>query len=679
MPSTSVFWIHASNSTRFEQGYRDIAEYAGLPGREDPRVNILQLVYRWLSDWANGQWLMVLDNVDDDDVFFAVDKNVGGSMWQRKCVDQQQPLEAFLPQSSHGSIIITSRNSTAARNLVGSYGTIIKVGPMTETEAMGLLETKVPFGESSREDAKGLTQALECIPLAITHAAAYVVHRELTVADYLQRFHEKEANKARILNNNDAKDLRRDYSIRDPVVTTWQITFNQIRKTTPAATDLLALISMFDSQGIPECLLQNGADRLRFEDAIMPLMSFSLVRKQANKGFFEMHRLVQLSTREWLKSNNELLSWIHEALTAMVKVFPSGQYETWSLCQALLPHAKEVLAHESTSEEDILNRAAICKKVGWYLLERGEYAAGEVALRGALEARQKVLGQEDQDTLTSVSNLALILRKQGKYNEAESLDRQALKGREKVLGLEHPDTLLSVNSLAWVLQGLGKYDEAEPLNRRALKGREKVLGPEHPYTLCSVNSLAWVLQSQRKYYEAESMNRRALEEREKVLGPEHPDTFVSVNSLAWVLQSQGNYDAAEPLHRRALKGRENVLGLEHPDTLMSVSNLAWVLLRQEKFDEAEPLNRRALDGREKVLGLEHPLTLTSVSNLASILQGQGKYDEAESMNRRALEGREKMLGPEHPDTLVSVSKLISVLESQRKFDEVESLNRRALG
>ena len=52
------------------------------------------------------------------------------------------------------------------------------------------------------------------------------------------------------------------------------------------------------------------------------------------------------------------------------------------------------------------------------------------------------------------------------------MNRRALEGREKVLGKEHPDTLTSVNNLASVLQGQGKHEEAEQMNRRALEGRE---------------------------------------------------------------------------------------------------------------------------------------------------------------------------------------------------------------
>ncbi len=48
------------------------------------------------------------------------------------------------------------------------------------------------------------------------------------------------------------------------------------------------------------------------------------------------------------------------------------------------------------------------------------------------------------------------------------MHRQALVLKEKVLGPEHPDTLTSLNNLGAVLDRQGKYEEAEKMHRQAL-------------------------------------------------------------------------------------------------------------------------------------------------------------------------------------------------------------------
>jgi hypothetical protein len=56
---------------------------------------------------------------------------------------------------------------------------------------------------------------------------------------------------------------------------------------------------------------------------------------------------------------------------------------------------------------------------------------------------------------------------------AEKTEREALDAREKVLGKEQPDTLTSVHGLAEVLRSQGKYEVAEEIHRRALDGRRR--------------------------------------------------------------------------------------------------------------------------------------------------------------------------------------------------------------
>ncbi|KFZ20701.1 hypothetical protein V502_03050 [Pseudogymnoascus sp. VKM F-4520 (FW-2644)] len=55
------------------------------------------------------------------------------------------------------------------------------------------------------------------------------------------------------------------------------------------------------------------------------------------------------------------------------------------------------------------------------------------------------VGNEEASTLTSMNELGLALDDQGKYKEAEAMHRQTLALREKVLGKEYPDMLTSMN------------------------------------------------------------------------------------------------------------------------------------------------------------------------------------------------------------------------------------------
>ena len=242
----------------------------------------------------------------------------------------------------------------------------------------------------------------------------------------------------------------------------------------------------------------------------------------------------------------------------------------------------------------------------------------------ALRLVSKVVeGEEVEEELLLMNQVATMLREQGRLEEAEVVFRRGLAGNERVLGVDHPRTLISINNLGVLLKDQGKLEEAEVLYRRDLEGSERVLGADDPDTLISVNNLGWLLKDQGKLDEAEPLLRRALEEQERVLPVNHRDTLASVDSLGRLLQAQGKYDEAEPLLRRCLEEAERVFGVDHPDTLTSVDSLGDLLSAQGKYDEAELLHRRALEGQERVLRVNHPDTLHTRGNLGSLLMKRG--------------------------------------------------------
>jgi tetratricopeptide (TPR) repeat protein len=696
-----VFWVHASNTARLEQSFREIANQVKARGRKDPQADMFKLVHDWLRGEKNRQWLLVLDNADDAGVLSAEAgdnqelraDDGGGNNSNTEAL--RQHLSRYLPPSRHGCVLVTSRTKHAAMQLVEDSD-IIPIEPMDDAAAHALLHTKLGNkGKKSDSDSNNnvaeLAAALDHMPLALVQAAAYIRQRapRCSVQQYLEEYQQSDSRATSLLNHG-AGHLRRDKAASNAILITWQISFDYVRTSRQSAADLLSLMSFFDRQGIPEALLRVQVNDAvtdpeapasfddGFEDDILMLRDYSLVIVAADEKTFEMHGLVQLATRKWLHSHDQATKWLELALQVLATAFPSGQPETWATCRILLPHSTKLLDYKVDKDEAKLHRAKIATNTAWYLMLVGEYAIAEHTGDISVAMRQEVLGGKHHDTIISVSYLGLVLERQGKYKRAEAMHRRALQWYEEALGREHPHTLISINNLGSVLWNQGKFKEAEAMHRRALQGEEKVLGREHSSVLKSVSQLGSVLERQGKYDEAEAMHRRALQGNEMTLGREHPDTLISVDNLGLVLSSQGKYEEAGAMHRRALEGSEKVLGRAHPHTQISISQLGIVLSKQGKNDEAEAMHRRALQGYEKVLGREHPDTLTSVTQLGSVLSSQGKYEEAQAMHQRALQGKEKVLGRQHPDTLISVIDFGSLLECQGRHDEAEAMYRRAL-
>ncbi|KAF1936601.1 hypothetical protein EJ02DRAFT_327735, partial [Clathrospora elynae] len=510
-PDTWIFWVHASNSARLEEAFSDIAERVGLSSQPGAAADILPLVRKWLCNEANGRWLMIVDNADDE---LTVE-----SQKDRKSAS----LASLLPQSDHGAIIVTSRNVDVARSLVGRQQDVIMVGAMSEDEAIKLLRNKL--GDGPRDGATQLVKALDCIPLAIVQAAAYMdrLGPRMAVGRYLGEL-KGVAEKVQLLQKA-ASDIRRDGEALNSVLATWQISFEYIRQKRPSAGHLLSFMSFFNQEGIPEFMVRHYTDedsegqddllkicsevsQVDFEEDVAALRAFSLVGMTKREDEFEMHGLVQFATRIWLRSTNVERRWHGVFIQAIAQEFPNGEYANWARCRTLFPHVLPTIEQEGPTIKKTDEWALLLNNAGWYAWRQGLFAQAEDMVSRALGIRKEVLDADDPRILLSSSLLGSILTGLGKYEEAERMHRQTLATHEKVLGAEHPDTLATMNNLAGVLDSQGKYEEAERMYRQTLANSEKVLGAEHPSTLTTMNNLALVLDRQGKYEEAERMHRQ---------------------------------------------------------------------------------------------------------------------------------------------------------------------------
>jgi tetratricopeptide (TPR) repeat protein len=625
---------------------------------------------------------MVLDSVDDSDIFF--DEPL---QHEQGLVRNSQPtfMANYLPQSSNGSILVTSRNKDVAAKLTGGHNNIREVCVMDKSEGLELLRFKLQVAPS-KESAAELLSALDHIPLAISQAAAYINRRvHMDISCYVT---ELRANRKKdTLVGWESDDFRRDESASKSVMAAWKMSFDRIRLERPSAADLLSLLSFFNAQSIPgrvlrccnnissEVSTQYDAEKSSEEDLAL-LQAFSFVAVTAGSDTYEMHPLVQHCTRLWLSSFGDMKDCESQFIQLMAQAYPDATYETWEDCQELLPHVERLLEIEVEDETNIILWAQVLRDAVAFMVLQGTYKAAEGAATKLFSVCQKLLGPEHQVTLTSINALAYVMRAQGNYDDAETLWQQAFTGWVKTQGQDHKNTLSAASSLATVLHDLGKLHEAEKLYQQTLALCERTLGLDHDQTLETAVQLALVLHSLGRYEEAEKYHRYALEGKRKKFGIQHPRTLLSMNSLGGVLHAQEKYDEAEAYYRRALEGRKRILREKHPSILTSMNNLASNLSAQAKYAEAEILNRQVLEWREED-DKEHPDTFTSMSNLAQVLEAQGKHQEAEALSQRALQGRERKLGPDHLDTLLSKNNLALLLYGLQRYEEAAPLYQQA--
>ncbi|KAI5205800.1 hypothetical protein E4T39_02783 [Aureobasidium subglaciale] len=440
-PETWVFWIHASDTGRFEQSAREALDRLKVPGRDDPKANVFQLFHAWLEDQRNGTWLLVLDNADEADYLLqpltkGADHTSGG-----RGSANMNTIYDYLPISPNGAVLITTRYWEMAAGLVDDAD-ILTIEPMGEQSALSLLRNKLAI-QGDHEIAKQLVTVLEYMPLAISQAAAYINQRgpRFSIERYLDEFKRSEKSQTSLL-SVDLREHRRDRKAANSIMTTWQISFEHLRQFRPSAAELLSLMSFFDHQGIPESILQyrylpelhteeenryfvsdgdhddhaasiegctpdedhehsqnesddedstdsseiSQADE-DFEQDIIALRRYSFISDTSTGTVFRMHRLVQLATRLWLRSHNGETYWLEQSLLGLDWAFPSDTTGYWADCTALLPHARLALDLKPQTPAASLTLASISIKAGCHLwlygsaTEAGLFVTNSVAVR----------------------------------------------------------------------------------------------------------------------------------------------------------------------------------------------------------------------------------------------------------------------------------------------------------
>jgi tetratricopeptide (TPR) repeat protein len=528
-------------------------------------------VYSWLRDRRNGDWLIVLDNADDDSFLLEPPATLGSEEGRIQHDASVERRLDYVPVCDHGYTLITTRSRAAALKMV-EQNCIVGVGPMEKEHALALVKKKLG-GLRNQEEVIGLVDELEFMPLAIVQAAAYIRQREprCTVGQYLDKLGKNEKSKSSLL-NRDEGDLRRDKTAKSSIILTWEISFQHIRKIRHSAADLLSLMSFFDRQAIPENLLKRRTfDRMEpsrssapeqsgrtsqsntaseassqgsedtsdtedeeFEDDLAMLRDYSFVSITADANIFEMHRLVQFSTQRWLKADDSFEHWGLQFMKNLDDAFPPGNFESWKECRSLFPHAMMALRTKILGEEAIIRQASLLLHSGLYASEMGAYVDAEKMTEKSVRDRHRVLGDEHPDTIRSKANLASTYLYQGRWDEAEKLRLEVLETSKRVLGDEHPDTITSKANLASTYSYQGRWDEAEKLMLEVLETSKRVLGDEHPDSITSKANLAYTMQAQGQHALALRMMGQSLEASLRVLGITHPDTIDRNQTLeAW--------------------------------------------------------------------------------------------------------------------------------------------------
>jgi tetratricopeptide (TPR) repeat protein len=670
-----VWWIRAEEATTLAADYAALAVELGLPENvaSEPSA-IVKAVRRWLGQ--NAGWLLVFDNAQG-----------------------VTDIRNYLPQGSTGHVIVTSRDP----NWKG-VASALPVEPMKRKEAVNFLLKRTK--STSSRAASRLAEALGDLPLALEQAGAYIEETGCLTAHYLTLF---KTHPKKLLR----RGARADFQAT--VATIWEISFEQVKKKSPAAQDLLCLCAFLAPDEIPlQVIISKGIqhlpgslatamkDPIAFDDVVASLRKYSLVKVSEN-SLLSVHRLVQAVGRARLKKK-DLKNWAEIAVLLLSEAFQfdSADMRTWPACSTLLPHALKATEHAKALQVAYLATGRLLTALGRYSVGRAEFVKVKAAFEQALAIDEDIHGPEDPTVAEDANNLGFLLKNQGDLKGARKFFERALKIKLKVYGPQDPEVAVSRNNLGIILKDLRDLQGAQKEFGRALKINLERLGKNHTEVAVNYNNLGYLLKDEGDMERAQAYfkrgaaqlqcRRRAIRDMERAQeyfelalkinradpGDNRASIATNLNNLGIILKDRDDTKRAHTYFKQALKISEAFYGPDHPEVATNLNNLGYLMKDKGDAGHARLCFERALKISEASYGPNHPEVATNLNNLGYLMKDKGDAEDARVYFERALSINEAAYGIDHPNVASTLNNLGDLRKAKGDFNGAQAYFERAL-
>ena len=463
-----VWWIRAEDPATMRGDFAELAGELGLPSeKDDQAIAALRQELRRRRDW-----LLIFDNAEDPGELF--------------------PL---LPDRHQGHVLITSRR---------------REWPHTEDRRLEVLSVEAAVGYLQQRGrvtdagtARDLAEALGRLPLALAQAAS-VIADGMAAADYLALLRQQ------------SPELFTEGHPADHEMTigsTWRVSVDRVAQRSPAAVALFRLAAFLGADAIPLGRLVPAPDMpaelaealgspFQRNKATAALGEYSLA--ETADGLLSIHRMVQAVTRSELGADEP--RWASLALATIAAAFPGDvrNPETWENCESLLAHALACTEHAGRLDVDASATVSLLDRVARYLLARGRIDSATAVVAQACSLAEQ-LGREDLIYLSCRSTDGLLQLARGDYSAARAACDEVYQARTKILGATDPETLRAGRDLVEAIYRQGNWTQAAELQDQLVKAFTATLGPEDLETITAVAYQATILDSTGHFAQARAM------------------------------------------------------------------------------------------------------------------------------------------------------------------------------
>lgn len=378
--------------------------------------------------------------------------------------------------------------------------------------------------------------------------------------------------------------------------------------------------------------IEKERDRVREEKQIAQAVQDFLQNKLLNQAFVE----------------NQADTLLH-----LGKPLANAKYNPTVL--ELLNRAADELAPDKIATNfpnQPLVQAQLLQTVGKTYHKLGEYQRALTFIRRAQELRIPILGEDHQDTLLGLFQIALILTEMDDKSESLHITKEI---RDRLQRLQRQDSELyweATTNQALILHRMGRLHEALELQEAVLDYQRRTRQETNPTTLSAQYQLALILGDLGKIAESLKILNQVAQGRAKVFGENHPNTLLTYISLA-ASHSQNNNPAEcvrllEPRREKFVA----LYGPKHFYSLILNNNLALAYGSTGRLKESIALLEQIQPEFDRRLGVNHAYSITLLNNLAGSYWQDEKYSRAVEIFEQLLPRCRAAIGDDHPNTFL---------------------------
>jgi tetratricopeptide (TPR) repeat protein len=624
-----IWWVQADSPVSTVNGLIELAKLLNLPERQNHDETIISL---WGVLRQRDRWLLILDNVDEPSSIHR----------------------AYWPAAKNGHVLVTSRVATEWEALTAHH---VRLGALTPEESEEFLIRRIP--KARPETTRRVAAAVDYLPLTLAQAATYVLEAGLTLEDYHELLRDT-FDEAIAISQRNTQEAAGGYALV-PMVSA--------ASREPAARELLALLSMFGSTGIPRKMITQHADvlparlcatmtdQLSQSRTIRELSRFSLIEAISDR--FNVHSVVQSTMRSTLTADEQRL-WSNTAIRLLHRAFPREPEEpgSWGACAFLMPHveaARRMTGRFGAVDEQT---AELLVLAGIYLHGRCDWQQAQAYLNDALTIRE---GLPEANPLTVAECLYHLGQSQfplAQLDEARGNIKRALDIRRQELDASHPLIAQALIRLAEITREFATENDDALLYTELAQQLLDEVGANEAGIADALLIRGTILRNAGRISEALRAQRESLElnERVRAAGPSSVEVGINHSNIGVIYRDLGEWERAKSELETALGIMEPVLGDDHLEVAQVKKYLGDIHRRTGELDVASQLIDEVTDVHQRRPGEEHKLA-ACLAKLGSVQLAKGQAAQARTTLVKARDIYERAYGEDHPYVAKVLSRL----------------------